>query len=68
MLGGEDFAAYLEQIPGCFFFVGACDSTPKEAAPHHNSRFVLDEQAFDLGVRLMEDIARDTLKRLTASA
>lgn len=63
MLAGEDFASFLEEIPGCFFFVGAGGASVEGAAPHHNSRFLLDETAFDLGVRLLEDIAREALVR-----
>lgn len=67
MLAGEDFASFLEISPGCFFFVGAAGSVVGDAAPHHNPHFVLDEEAFDLGVRLLEDVAREALKRAIAA-
>ncbi|ARD49008.1 amidohydrolase [Sporosarcina sp. P33] len=41
-MGGEDFAYYLEKVPGTFFFTGA---RPKDAFPHHHPRFDIDEQA-----------------------
>lgn len=41
-MGGEDFAYYLEKVPGTFFFTGA---RPKDAYPHHHPRFDFDEQA-----------------------
>ncbi len=63
MLAGEDFASFLEVVPGCFFFVGAGGASVEGAAPHHNSRFLLDEAAFDLGVRLLEEVAREALER-----
>tara|TARA_B100000609_G_scaffold196617_1_gene192323 strand:- start:9347 stop:10537 length:1191 start_codon:yes stop_codon:yes gene_type:complete len=62
MLAGEDFSAFLEQIPGCFFFVGSAfeksEADAMKAAPHHNPRFMLDEESFDLVVRILEDSAR----------
>ncbi|MCC6240325.1 MAG: amidohydrolase [Phycisphaerales bacterium] len=44
-MGGEDFAFYLEKIPGCFFMVGLCP--PSETAPAllHTNRFDFNDQA-----------------------
>ncbi|MGG0655177.1 amidohydrolase [Rummeliibacillus pycnus] len=41
---GEDFAYYVEKIPGTFFFTGA---KPKEgtAYPHHHAKFDFAEEA-----------------------
>jgi amidohydrolase len=61
MLAGEDFASYLEVIPGCFFFVGAAGDDATQAAPHHNPRFCLDETAFELATSLLEAVAREAL-------
>jgi len=65
MLAGEDFASYLQKVPGCFVFVGAggTQAQAKEAPPHHSPYFILDEDAFDLSVRLLEETARLALKR-----
>ncbi|WP_040287127.1 M20 metallopeptidase family protein [Sporosarcina koreensis] len=41
-MGGEDFAYYLEQVPGTFFFTGA---QPESAYPHHHPMFDFDESA-----------------------
>ncbi|PID21937.1 peptidase M20 [Sporosarcina sp. P3] len=41
-MGGEDFAYYLEKVPGTFFFTGA---KPADAYPHHHPRFDIDEKA-----------------------
>ncbi|ARF15050.1 M20 family metallopeptidase [Sporosarcina ureae] len=41
-MGGEDFAYYLEKVPGTFFFTGA---KPTDAYPHHHPRFDIDEKA-----------------------
>ena len=49
-MGGEDFAYYLQEKPGCFFFVG---SAPNEQelfeTPHHCSHFTMDERALLVG-------------------
>ena len=49
-MGGEDFAYYLKEKPGCFFFVG---SAPNEQelfeTPHHCSHFTMDERALLVG-------------------
>lgn len=44
-MGGEDFAFYLEKVPGCFFMVGLCP--PSETAPAllHTNRFDFNDQA-----------------------
>lgn len=40
---GEDFAYYLEEVPGSFFFTGA---RPKGVVyPHHHPKFDFDERA-----------------------
>ena len=60
-MGGEDFAYYLQKVPGCFFFVG---SAPNEKelfeTPHHCSHFNMDEKALLIGssvyLNLIDDI------------
>ncbi len=41
-LGGEDMAYFLQQVPGCFFYVGAA---PEQAYPHHHPKFDIQEEA-----------------------
>lgn len=45
MMIGEDFAYYLQHVPGSFFFVGAKDSNADIQYPHHHARFNFDERA-----------------------
>ena len=60
-MGGEDFSYYLEQIPGCFYFIG---SSPEHrdplSTPHHCSHFDIDENALLIGassfVKIIEDL------------
>ena len=47
---------YLDQVPGCFFFVGSAPAGPHR--PHHSPRFAIDERALAIGVALMEAVVR----------
>ena len=51
-MAGEDFAYYLEQVPGCF--VGLGMQTEAIDAPYnvHHPRFKADEAALPIGVAL----------------
>ncbi len=58
-MGGEDFAYYLKEKPGCFFFVGSAPPDRElRSVPHHCSHFNIDEEALLIGgsifVRLIE--------------
>lgn len=45
LMGGEDFAYYLEQVPGTFFFTGARNEVIGADMPHHHPMFDFDETA-----------------------
>ncbi len=47
-MGGEDFAYYLEKIPGSFFFVKA--GRHEKNYPHHHPKFEVDERSLDVSV------------------
>ena len=51
-MGGEDFSAYLQAVPGAFFFIGARNEARGIVHPHHHERFDLDERALDYGTRI----------------
>ena len=60
-MGGEDFAYYLQKIPGCFFFVGSApNGNELFETPHHCSHFNMDEEALLIGpsiyLNLVDDI------------
>ncbi|MBN2246541.1 MAG: amidohydrolase [Candidatus Aminicenantes bacterium] len=60
VMGGEDFAYYLQKKPGAFFFLGMGDG---QHAPHHHPEFDLDEKALPLGTHLLAEIALEYLKK-----
>lgn len=55
MMASEDFAYYLEKIPGCFLFLGA--GNDQIQAPHHHPLFDIDERSLEMGVRLLYELA-----------
>lgn len=55
-LGAEDFAYYLEQIPGAIFILG-CKKEGTEAFPLHNGRFAPDEECMRTGVHILASSA-----------
>lgn len=59
-MGGEDFAYYLHERPGVFFFLGC--RPDGDAYPHHSPHFQLNEDALDVGVEALYRSARDFLR------
>ncbi|OUM96454.1 MAG: peptidase M20 [Thermobacillus sp. ZCTH02-B1] len=53
----EDFAYYLQRVPGCFMFVGAGNAECGAAWPHHHPRFDIDERAMLQAARLLVAMA-----------
>jgi amidohydrolase len=60
IMGGEDFAYYLQKVPGAFFFLGAGDG---QLYPHHHPAFDIDERALPQGVLLLTAVALESLSR-----
>ncbi|KEO79190.1 M20 family metallopeptidase [Paenibacillus polymyxa] len=52
LMPAEDFAYYLERVPGCFMFVGAGNPAKGAVYPHHHPKFDFDEDAMINAVRL----------------
>jgi amidohydrolase len=51
-MAGEDMALYLQEVPGCFFFLGSANSEKGLGYPHHHPRFDFDEIALGMGVEV----------------
>jgi amidohydrolase len=51
-MGGEDMAFFLQEVPGCYFFLGSANADKALAYPHHHPRFDFDETALGLGVEM----------------
>jgi amidohydrolase len=59
VMGGEDFAYYLQQVPGAFLFFGMGNGTD---FPHHHPRFDMDEAALAPAALLMTALALQYLE------
>ena len=57
-MGGEDFAYYLEKVPGCFFFLGVCPVGQEHYPPLHSDRYDFTDAALGLGVRMFVNLVR----------
>jgi hippurate hydrolase len=56
-MGGEDFACYMEKIPGCYVRLGA-RAPGREGFPAHSSKFEFDEEVLPIGARYFYEVAR----------
>lgn len=57
-MGGEDFSAFMQKAPGCFFYVAAGNKEKGITYPHHHPRFTIDEDALEVGVKMFVNAAR----------
>jgi amidohydrolase len=46
----EDFAAFAENVPSVFAFIGTANEEAKSNYPHHNPKFTIDEKTLPIGV------------------
>ncbi|BAY86248.1 amidohydrolase [Calothrix parasitica NIES-267] len=51
-MGGEDMSYFLQEVPGCYFFLGSANPEKDLAYPHHHPRFDFDEAALAMGVEM----------------
>jgi amidohydrolase len=51
-MGGEDMSFFLQEVPGCYFFLGSANLEKDLAYPHHHPRFDFDETALGMGVEI----------------
>ena len=54
VMGGEDFAYFLQKVPGAFIFFGMGDGME---FPHHHPAFDIDEKALPKATLLMASLA-----------
>jgi amidohydrolase len=51
-MGGEDMSFFLQEVPGCYFFLGSANPEKGLVYPHHHPRFDFDETALAMGVEM----------------
>ncbi|MCM3367729.1 M20 family metallopeptidase [Bacillus safensis] len=52
-MGGEDFAYYLQHVPGTFFYTGAMPENSKDVYPHHHPKFDINEKAMPIAAKVL---------------
>lgn len=62
VLGGEDFACYLEKIPGAMFRLGVQNKSIGADKPWHAVNFMVDESAMKIGSAVLANAAVKYLK------
>ena len=60
-MGSEDMSFFMQEIPGCFFFVGSANPEKGLDAAHHHPRFDFDERALPRAAALMASAAVELL-------
>ncbi len=63
VLGGEDFACYLEHVKGAMFRLGVMNKKIKADKPWHSPEFIVDEDALHFGSSVITASVIDALAR-----
>ena len=66
-MGGEDFAFYLERIPGCFMRIGAREEGGERLAAH-SPRFTAAEESIFVGAAVLAEAARVASAQLSGAS
>lgn len=61
VMGGEDFAYYLQKVPGSFLRLGIRNPKKNAVYPWHHPKFTVDEDAIKIGSAVLAGIAFDFL-------
>ena len=62
-MGGEDFSAFLKEVPGCFIAIGSRNAARGLVGDHHHPRFDVDEACLEIGAEILMRTARKFLDR-----
>lgn len=65
-LAGEDFAHYMERVPGCFLRIGACEPNG-QMIPAHAPKFFAAEESIFVGAAVLAECARVASQALSVS-
>lgn len=61
LMGAEDFAYYLEKVPGTFLRLGIRNPKKNAIYPWHHPKFTVDEDAIRIGAAVLAGVAFDFL-------
>lgn len=60
-MGSEDMAYMMQEVPGCYFFIGSSSAKAGLSAPHHHPKFDFDERALSRAAGMMATVAAEFL-------
>jgi amidohydrolase len=60
-MGSEDMSFFMQEVPGCFFFIGSANPEKGLDSAHHHPRFDFDERALPRAAALMATAATKLL-------
>lgn len=63
--GSEDFACYLQHVPGAYVMVGARPANVSDPFPHHHPRFDINEDALAIATTVLAEAAATLADPLT---
>ena len=66
-MAGEDFSRFLENIPGAFYWLGCAKESSNVQKPLHDPEFYFNEDAIEIGINTMTDVAVNALQKLHES-
>lgn len=59
---GDDFAYFMEKVPGIYATIGAANEKLGEVYPHHHAKIVFDESSMERGTAMFVQMAVDYLE------
>src|SRR5207244_1606766 len=62
IMGSDDMALFLNEVPGCYFFIGSGKSDGS-SFPHHHPGFDIDEDSLVVGTEVMTKAVLDYLEQ-----
>ncbi|KAG9449834.1 hypothetical protein H6P81_009799 [Aristolochia fimbriata] len=67
VMGSEDYAFYMDRIPGTFIFLGSKNEKVEKPQPPHSPYFTIDEDALPVGAAIHAAFAYSYLMNPTAT-
>ena len=62
-MGGEDFAYFLQKVPGAYYFIGGSNSERGIDSMNHSPTFNVDESALYTGAKVLKEAAMEILNK-----
>lgn len=63
VMGGEDFAEFMNRVPGAIAFLGVGNEAKGACYPQHHPNYTVDEDALEIGTALYAQYAVDFLNQ-----